>query len=127
MMRKKGAMHGEMTRMIDPTMGADARSGRAWDVVRVASGNFIEMFDFMVFGYFAAAIGAAYFPGSSELGTLLKALATFGVGLLMLPLVPLLPRAYTDRHGRRAGLMLTLALMGVGIVTIAFTPGYVAI
>src|SRR3954464_457034 len=62
------------------------RPGRAMDVLRVASGNFIAMYDFMVFGYFAAAIGSAYFPGSSELGTLLKALATFGVGFLMRPL-----------------------------------------
>ena len=104
---------------------APARIG--WDVVRVASGNFIEMYDFMVFGYFAAAIGAAYFPGSSEIGTLLKALATFGVGFLMRPLGAIVLGAYTDKHGRRAGLLLTLALMSVGIATIAFTPGYVAI
>ena len=31
---------------------------RIGDVVRVASGNFLEMYDFMVFGYFAGAIGA---------------------------------------------------------------------
>jgi MHS family citrate/tricarballylate:H+ symporter-like MFS transporter len=100
---------------------------RAWDVVRVASGNFIEMYDFMVFGYFAAAIGSAYFPGSSETGTLLKALATFGVGFLMRPLGAIILGAYTDHHGRRAGLIVTLALMSIGIATIAFTPGYVAI
>lgn len=113
--------------MTDPTTDTAARGGRAWDVVRVASGNFIEMYDFMVFGYFAAAIGAAYFPGSSEIGTLLKALATFGVGFLMRPLGAIFLGAYTDRHGRRAGLILTLALMSVGIVTIAFCPGYAAI
>ena len=106
---------------------SNVRSGRAMDVLRVASGNFIEMYDFMVFGYFAAAIGAAYFPGSSELGTLLKALATFGVGFLMRPLGAIVLGAYTDHHGRRAGLIVTLALMSVGIATIAFTPGYAAI
>ena len=26
-----------------------------WPVVRVASGNFLEMYDFQVFGYYAAA------------------------------------------------------------------------
>jgi len=106
---------------------SNVRSGRAMDVLRVASGNFIEMYDFMVFGYFAAAIGSAYFPGSSELGTLLKALATFGVGFLMRPLGAIVLGAYTDHHGRRAGLIVTLALMSVGIATIAFTPGYAAI
>jgi MFS family permease len=116
-----------MATMIDPTSGREARPGRAWDVIRVASGNFIEMFDFMVFGYFAAAIGSAYFPGSSETGTLLKALATFGVGFLMRPLGAIILGAYADRHGRRAGLILTLALMSVGIATIAFTPAYATI
>jgi len=115
-------MQTEATPAADP-----APRNLAWDVIRVASGNFIEMYDFMVFGYFAAAIGSAYFPGSSDIGTLLKALATFGVGFLMRPLGAIVLGAYTDKHGRRAGLLLTLALMSVGIATMAFTPGYVAI
>ncbi len=45
----------------------------------------------------------------------------------MRPLGAIFLGAYTDRHGRRAGLILTLALMSVGIVTIAFCPGYAAI
>jgi MFS family permease len=32
--------------------------------------------------------------------------------------------AYIDRYGRRAGLLLTLALMSVGTITIACLPGY---
>ena len=85
-------------------MSAAQPSARAADVVRVAGGNFVEMYDFMVFGYFADAIGAAYFPGGSHLATLLKALATFGVGFLMRPLGAIVLGAFTDRHGRRAGL-----------------------
>ena len=97
-------------------------SSRLGDVIRVASGNFLEMYDFMVFGYFAAAIGQAYFPTGDAFGTLLKSLATFGVGFLMRPLGAVVLGAFTDRHGRRAGLLLTLALMAAGIVTLAFTP-----
>jgi hypothetical protein len=36
-------------------------------VVRVAAGNFLEMYDFMIYGYYAAAIGRAFFPKGSEL------------------------------------------------------------
>ena len=97
------------------------------DVIRVASGNFLEMYDFMVFGYFAAAIGRAYFPGGDDFASLLQSLATFGAGFLMRPIGAMVLGAYTDRHGRRAGLLLTLALMSVGIVTLAVTPGYAAI
>ncbi len=109
----------------NPAQGGN--HSRAGDVFRVASGNFLEMYDFMVFGYFAGAIGAAYFPGSSATSTLLKALATFGVGFLMRPLGAIVLGMFTDRHGRRAGLLLTLALMSVGILTLTVTPAYAAI
>ena len=87
-----------------------ARSGRAMDVLRVASGNFIEMYDFMVFGYFAAAIGSAYFPGSSELGTLLKALATFGVGFVAMALGLRLLWGELSVQTALAVLLLTISL-----------------
>src|SRR5262245_6536247 len=38
------------------------RREKIWAVVRVASGNFLEMYDFFVFGYYAAAIGRVFFP-----------------------------------------------------------------
>jgi MFS family permease len=103
------------------------RTVSAGDVVRIASGNFLEMYDFMVFGYFAAAIGQAFFPAGDGASALLKSLATFGAGFLMRPLGALVLGAFTDRHGRRAGLLLTLALMSVGIVTLTITPGYAMI
>jgi MFS family permease len=93
-------------------------------VIRVSSGNFLEMYDFMVFGYYAAAIGRAFFPSGNEFASLMLSLMTFGAGFLMRPLGALVLGAYTDKHGRRAGLVLTLGLMSIGIVTIACTPGY---
>ena len=102
----------------------DAAGGKVIDVVRVASGNFLEMYDFMVFGYFAGAIGRAFFPSGDAFSGLLKSLATFGVGFLMRPLGAVVLGAYTDRHGRRAGLLLTLTLMAVGILTMTLTPDY---
>ena len=101
--------------------GLRARLG---SIVRVASGNFLEMYDFMVFGYYAGAIGTAFFPAASPYLSLLAALATFGVGFLMRPRGAVVLGAYADRHGRRAGLLLTLTLMAVGILLTAATPGY---
>ena len=53
---------------------AAERREKIWDVVRVSSGNFLEMYDFMVFGYFAGAIGAAFFPGGDSFASLMKSL-----------------------------------------------------
>src|SRR6516225_3009546 len=85
------------------------------------------MYDFMVFGYYATAIGRAFFPSGSAFLSLMLSLMTFGAGFLMRPLGALVLGAYTDRKGRRAGLLLTLSLMSVGIFSIACMPSYAAI
>jgi MFS family permease len=103
------------------------RKSKIWSVIRVSSGNFLEMYDFMVFGYYAAAIGNAFFPSGNPFLSLMLSLMTFGAGFLMRPLGAIVLGAYTDRHGRRAGLILTLGLMSVGIVSIACMPGYATI
>lgn len=103
------------------------RRAKIWSVVRVSSGNFLEMYDFMVFGYYASAIGAAFFPSGNAFLSLMLSLMTFGAGFLMRPLGAIVLGAYTDKHGRRAGLLLTLGLMSVGIFSIACMPGYATI
>jgi len=103
------------------------RSAKIKNVIRVSAGNFLEMYDFMVFGYYAAAIGKTFFPKSNKLAQLMLSLATFGVGFLTRPLGALILGAYIDRHGRRKGLIITLAMMSVGTLSIAAMPGYEAI
>ncbi len=103
------------------------RKAKIWSVIRVSSGNFLEMYDFMVFGYYASAIGNAFFPNGNPFVSLMLSLMTFGAGFLMRPLGAIVLGAYADHHGRRAGLMLTLSLMSVGILTIACMPGYATI
>ncbi|MGH9644339.1 MAG: tricarballylate/proton symporter TcuC, partial [Terriglobales bacterium] len=113
-----------------PTISTAAtfdRKAKLWSVIRVSSGNFLEMYDFMVFGYYATAIGDTFFPTGVPFVSLMLSLMTFGAGFLMRPLGAIVLGAYTDAHGRRAGLILTLALMSFGIVTIACTPGYATI
>jgi len=93
-------------------------------VVRVAAGNALEMYDFQIFGYYAAAIAITFFPSGSEFASLMFSLSTFGAGFLMRPLGAIILGAYIDHRGRRAGLLLTLALMGFGTLAIACLPGY---
>lgn len=96
-------------------------------VLIVSSGNFLEMFDFMVFGYYAKAIGKAFFPAGSELASIMLAFMTFGAGFLMRPVGAIVLGALIDRRGRRAGLLATLVLMGVGTLSIAIMPTYAQI
>jgi MFS family permease len=111
-------------RTIGRMLTAEQRRAKIKTVFRVASGNFLEMYDFMIFGYFSAAIGRAYFPASSEFASLMFSMTTFAVGFMMRPLGAIYLGAYIDHIGRRKGLLVTLALMSVGTLTIALVPGY---
>jgi MHS family citrate/tricarballylate:H+ symporter-like MFS transporter len=111
--------------MTSPTTTATA--SKVATVLRVTSGNFLEMFDFFLFGFYASHIAKAFFPTSNELSSLLLTFATFGAGFLMRPLGAIILGAYVDRVGRRQGLIVTLAIMAMGTILIAFVPGYATI
>jgi MHS family citrate/tricarballylate:H+ symporter-like MFS transporter len=96
-------------------------------VLRVTSGNFLEMFDFFLFGFYATYISRTFFPTGSEFASLMLTFMTFGAGFLMRPLGAILLGAYVDRVGRRRGLIVTLSIMAMGTLLIAFVPGYASI
>jgi len=96
-------------------------------VVRVTSGNFLEQFDFFLFGFYATQISHVFFPTGNDFTSLMSTFAVFGVGFLMRPLGAVILGAYIDKVGRRKGLITTLSLMAMGTILIAFVPGYATI
>lgn len=96
-------------------------------VLKVTSGNFLEMFDFFLFAAYATYLSKAFFPASSEFASLMLTFGTFGAGFLMRPLGAVILGAYVDRIGRRRGLIVTLSIMASGTVLLAFTPSYATI
>jgi metabolite-proton symporter len=99
-------------------------SSKGKAVFKVVSGNFLEMFDFIVYGFYASAIAKTFFPTDSAFASLMLSFATFGAGFLMRPLGAVVLGSYVDRYGRKKGLVVTLALMAVGTTMIACMPGY---
>ncbi len=117
-----------MSATLRDAAGAHATApSRVSSAFKVISGNFLEMYDFMVYGYYAKAIAHTFFPASSPFASLMLSLAVFGSGFLVRPLGGIILGAYVDRHGRRRGLMLTLALMALGTILVAAVPGYASI
>src|SRR5205085_2644258 len=96
-------------------------------ILRATSGNFLEQFDFFLFGFYASAIGNAFFPSGSETASLLNTFGVFWLGALMRPVGAIVLGAYIDQIGRRQGLIITLSIMAIGTVIIAFCPGYATI
>lgn len=104
-------------------MTTPARSSRLGTVLRVTSGNFLEMFDFFLVGIYANNISKTFFPSNNEVASLMLTFMTFGAGFLMRPLGAIFLGAYVDKIGRRQGLIVTLGIMAAGTVLIAFVPG----
>lgn len=96
-------------------------------ILRSTSGNFLEQFDFFLFGFYARYIAAAFFPAQDETAALLNTFGVFWLGALMRPVGAIVLGAYIDQIGRRKGLIVTLTIMAIGTVTIAFCPTYATI
>jgi MHS family citrate/tricarballylate:H+ symporter-like MFS transporter len=109
------------------TTPAPVIKSRIGAILRATSGNFLEQFDFFLFGFYASAIAKAFFPSENETAALLNAFGVFWLGALMRPVGAIVLGAYIDRIGRRKGLIVTLSIMAIGTVVIAFCPTYATI
>jgi MFS transporter, MHS family, proline/betaine transporter len=89
-----------------------------------AIGNLLEWYDFAVYGYFAAAIGRAFFPEQDKVAQVLAAFGIFAVGFMMRPVGGALFGHVGDRFGRSTALTLSVAAMAVPTFLIGVLPGY---
>ncbi|MCT8964136.1 MFS transporter [Pseudomonas veronii] len=109
------------------TQNTPSKGSKLGAILRVTSGNFLEQFDFFLFGFYATYISQTFFPATSDFASLMMTFAVFGSGFLMRPLGAIVLGAYIDKVGRRKGLIVTLSIMAAGTVLIALVPGYASI
>jgi MFS transporter, MHS family, citrate/tricarballylate:H+ symporter len=95
--------------------------------ILAAIGNMLEFYDFITYSFFAIQIGRTFFPSQSQFNSLMLSLATFGAGFITRPIGAVFIGAYSDRVGRRPAMILSFAMMGCAIITLALTPSYDAI
>lgn len=108
-------------------MSTSQSAPKPYQIAAAVIGNALEWYDFLVFGFFTVIIARLFFPATSEYGSILLTTATFGVGFFMRPVGGIFLGLYADRRGRKAALLLVIALMTVAIALIAFAPTYAAI
>jgi MFS transporter, MHS family, proline/betaine transporter len=93
-------------------------------IVSSAVGNFVELYDFLIYGLFATQIAANFFPKGHETAALLQAFAIYGVGFFMRPVGAIVIGAYGDRHGRKNALVLTVGLMAGATALTGLIPSF---
>ncbi len=91
------------------------------------AGNILEWYDFSIYGFFAYAIGANFFPSHNKANSLIDAFGVFAAGFLMRPIGALLFGHIGDRYGRQRALTLSVVAMAVPTVTIGLLPTYAQI
>src|SRR5947207_12429736 len=96
-------------------------------IVAATIGNVLEWFDFVVYGFFAVTIAEVFFPAHDPTVSMLITFGAFGLAYFVRPLGAIVVGSYTDRAGRKAGLLLSIALMMIGTTLMALTPGYATI
>lgn len=108
------------------TIGAKSAPavGRLRLISACTIGNALEFYDFVIYSFFAATIGALFFPAQDPTVQLLLSFATYGVGFFLRPLGGMILGSYADRRGRKSATLLTLFLMAIGTGMIGLAPTY---
>ena len=88
-------------------------------------GTAVEFYDFYIYATAAALVfGPLFFPASSEAAQLMLSFLSFGLAFIARPFGAVLFGHYGDRIGRKSTLVVSLLLMGVSTLLIAFLPTY---
>ncbi|MEM9223391.1 MAG: MFS transporter [Pseudomonadota bacterium] len=97
-------------------------SGRG--VAACASGNVLEWYDFTVYGFIAPILAQKFFPTDDPVASLLAAFAVLAVGYAARPVGSIVFGHVGDRIGRKPAMIWSVAIMGVGSVSIGLLPDY---
>ena len=97
---------------------------RIKSIVGGSAGNLVEWYDWYAYSVLTIYFAPVFFPKEDKTAQLLSAAAIFAVGFLMRPIGAWAMGIYSDRHGRKSGLALSVALMAGGSMLIAAAPTY---
>ena len=91
-------------------------------------GTAIEWYDFYLYALASTLVlGQLFFPSTDPLAGTMLALSTFLVGFVVRPVGAAFFGHFGDRIGRKATLVATLLLMGVGTALVGVVPTYESI
>jgi MHS family proline/betaine transporter-like MFS transporter len=87
-----------------------------------AAGQFVEFYDFAVYGFSVVIIAHLFFPQSDPVASISSAFAAYGVAFIARPLGGVIFGTLGDRIGRKAVLFITLLSIGAATALIGVLP-----
>lgn len=110
-----------------PVQGAHSTDVVRKSLLAAGLGQALEWFDWLIFALLSAVIAKQFFPQDDPAAGLLNTLAVFGIGFFFRPLGGILLARFTDKRGRKAGMILTILMMSGGSLMIGSAPTYAQI
>jgi MHS family proline/betaine transporter-like MFS transporter len=116
----------EVTHDVDLRLDTEAIASRYRRRVVAATsiGTFIEMYDAVLYGYFATILASQFFPNADPTAGLLATFAIFAVGFVVNPVGAVIFGHVGDRVGRRSSLAASLLLMTFATMVLGLLPTY---
>jgi len=90
-------------------------------------GNSLELYDYSLYGYFAAVIAKLFFPSDNPVNSLMATYGVFACAFIMRPISALLFGAMGDSKGRKKALEWSILLMAIPTLFIGMLPTYAQI
>jgi MHS family alpha-ketoglutarate permease-like MFS transporter len=100
------------------------KPNQARQILGGSAGNLVEWYDWYAYSAFALYFAPSFFPQADPLAQALNTAGIFAIGFLMRPIGGWLLGVYADKHGRKAALTLSVAMMCAGSLLIAVAPTY---
>ncbi|MFD9664268.1 MFS transporter [Rhodococcus sp. NPDC059968] len=96
-------------------------------ILAAGAGNFIEYYDYLVYGTFATVIAAVFFPQESDVAALLYTFAIFGVSFVARPIGAVIFGHLADRVGRKSSLAWSVFAMVAATLVMGLAPSYASV
>jgi MHS family proline/betaine transporter-like MFS transporter len=103
--------------------GLDRRGYRRV-VVAATVGTFVEIYDLLLYGYFAGVLAQQFFPRRDPTAALLATFAVLAVGAIARPVGGIVFGHIGDRGGRRTALVASVLLMSGSTLALGLLPTY---
>src|SRR5262245_56698971 len=93
-------------------------------ILGCVAGNVLELYQFIIYGYFAVIIGQLFFPLQYEYSALFATFAVFATSAIVRPFTALIVGYVWDKLGRRISVIISIGIMSICTLGIGLIPPY---
>ncbi len=93
-------------------------------IIGCAAGNVLELYDYIIYGFFASTLANLFFPAHGKYTSLMLAFAVFSTGSLVRPFSAIIFGYIGDKFGRKISLICAIGIMAISTFSIGLLPSY---